>query len=130
MKKRWFFLPVFILMIGLSACKSDKDNIELSTNAALFESAGGSIQIATGFSSWWFDRIDVDGRFYFPDYHTSQKGQEMIYMEAAWVAVERTSERGSWVDVQENRTNYPRYATITVTSGTYVDFISVIQYAR
>jgi len=123
-----FILSAFCLVSCGSAESSENESVRLSAKQVeLMPESDTTIITAQG-PWWWISDIDVDGKRLYANPEDIQK--TYMGIEGDWFTVEKISEEKLMVKVSQNKSRNSRKMVITLESGNYFDYISVLQKGR
>lgn len=111
------------------SCESNKNNnIRLSTkHVEMMPDEDSAIIFAEG-TNWWINDVNADGKRLYALPEDLEKDYTGI--EGDWFAVEKQGSEKLIVKVSENRSKNDRKIVITLESGNYFDYISVLQKGK
>ena len=105
------------------------DNIHLSIKSAEFNSAGDSVIIRTGGTSWWLSDISVDATNY-SDFRGMDLLADKYSFQRDDIFVERRDKNTLFVRAAANPLNSKRIITVWLEAGDYFDSVTLTQNSK
>lgn len=120
---------LLLLPLIFISCESHKsNNIRLSTKHVEMMSDEDSAVIFAEGTKWWINDVNADGVRLYASPEDIEK--DFAEIEGDWFAVEKQGNEKLMVKVSENKSKNDRKMIITLESGNYFDYISVLQRGR
>ena len=107
-----------------------EDNIKLSVKAVEFSSAGDSVTIKTGGSSWCLGGISVDSNYYYYDFPDVNRQAVSYSLKKDCFDIQHRDNHTLFIKVQANPFSVKRIITVDLSAGDYFDSVTITQKSK